>query len=47
MVLGRMVWNYSPNGRIWKITASRFGFYFVVLDIVYDFRCRESVNRAD
>ena len=47
MVLGRMVWNYSPNGRIWKITASRFGVYFVVLDIVYCLHCADSENRAD
>ena len=47
MVLGRMVWNYSPNGRIWKITASRFGVYFVVLDIVYCLHCTESEGRAD
>ncbi|KAA8576773.1 hypothetical protein EYC84_006832 [Monilinia fructicola] len=34
MVMGRMVWNYTTEAKIWKISAWRFGLYFVILDIV-------------
>ncbi|KAF5878265.1 putative rta1 domain-containing protein [Botrytis fragariae] len=34
MVMGRMIWNYVTDATIWKITAWRFGLYFVILDIV-------------
>ncbi|TGO92102.1 hypothetical protein BPOR_0010g00140 [Botrytis porri] len=34
MVMGRMIWNYITDATIWKITAWRFGLYFVILDIV-------------
>ncbi|KAI9650078.1 hypothetical protein NHQ30_000091 [Ciborinia camelliae] len=34
MVMGRMVWNYIAEAKIWKITAWRLGLYFVVLDVV-------------
>ncbi|TGO18828.1 hypothetical protein BTUL_0007g00460 [Botrytis tulipae] len=34
MVMGRMVWNYVTDATIWKVTAWRFGLYFVILDIV-------------
>ncbi len=34
MIMGRMVWNYIPDAKLYRITAWRFGTYFVVLDIV-------------
>ncbi|KAG4029822.1 hypothetical protein MFRU_014g01200 [Monilinia fructicola] len=34
MVMGRMVWNHTTEAKIWKISAWRFGLYFVILDIV-------------
>ncbi|EED22970.1 conserved hypothetical protein [Talaromyces stipitatus ATCC 10500] len=34
MVFGRMVWNYVPDGTLWRVPAWRFGYYFVFLDIV-------------
>ncbi|KAF7958870.1 hypothetical protein EAE96_002399 [Botrytis aclada] len=34
MVMGRMIWNYVTDATIWKITAWRFGLYFVILDMV-------------
>ncbi|KAF7561645.1 hypothetical protein G7046_g2479 [Stylonectria norvegica] len=34
MVFGRMVWNYTPERRLWRIKAWQFGLLFVVLDIV-------------
>ncbi|PQE27316.1 hypothetical protein CJF32_00000283 [Rutstroemia sp. NJR-2017a WRK4] len=34
MVMGRMVWNYVKNAKIYGITAWRFGLYFVILDVV-------------
>ncbi|KAM3086915.1 hypothetical protein ACMFMG_001035 [Clarireedia jacksonii] len=34
MVMGRMVWNYVKDAKIYGITAWRFGLYFVILDIV-------------
>jgi len=33
MVMGRMVWNYISTAKIFKITAWRFGTFFVVLDV--------------
>jgi hypothetical protein len=33
MVMGRMIWNYVPEKKIYRVTAWRFGMYFVVLDI--------------
>ncbi|KAM0141532.1 hypothetical protein ACHAO1_001720 [Botrytis cinerea] len=33
MVMGRMIWNYAIEAKIWKITAWRFGLYFVILDV--------------
>jgi hypothetical protein len=35
MTVGRMVWNYVEDAKIFGVTASRFGLYFVILDIVY------------
>ncbi|KAE9374872.1 hypothetical protein N431DRAFT_533814 [Stipitochalara longipes BDJ] len=32
--LGRMVWNYIPDAKIYRITAWRFSTYFVILDII-------------
>jgi len=32
--LGRMVWNYIPDAKIYQITAWRFSTYFVILDIM-------------
>lgn len=34
MVFGRMVWAYTPDGRLWKVKAWQFGFVFVILDII-------------
>ncbi|QKX61007.1 uncharacterized protein TRUGW13939_08153 [Talaromyces rugulosus] len=33
MVMGRMVWNYIPNAKLYRVTAWRFSTYFVVFDI--------------
>jgi hypothetical protein len=33
MVMGRMIWNCVDEKRVYGVTASRFGTYFVVLDI--------------
>jgi hypothetical protein len=33
MVMGRMVWNYTPEAKIHKVTAWRMGTYFIVLDL--------------
>jgi hypothetical protein len=33
MIMGRMTWNYIDDRKIYRITASRFGAYFVVLDV--------------
>lgn len=35
MIMGRMVWNYVPTAKLLGIKASRFGAYFVILDIMY------------
>jgi hypothetical protein len=34
MIMGRMVHNFLPNGRLFKIQARRFGLYFVLLDVL-------------
>ncbi|KAJ5117611.1 hypothetical protein N7448_011243 [Penicillium atrosanguineum] len=34
MVMGRMVWNYIPNAKLYRVTAWRFSTYFVVFDII-------------
>lgn len=34
MVFGRMVWNYIPDATLWRVPAWRFGYYFVILDIM-------------
>ncbi|KAH6676560.1 RTA1 like protein-domain-containing protein [Halenospora varia] len=34
MALGRMVWNYVADAKIYRITAWRLGMYFVILDVV-------------
>ncbi|RAO69752.1 uncharacterized protein BHQ10_005764 [Talaromyces amestolkiae] len=34
MVFGRMVWNYIPDATLWRVPAWRFGYYFVILDII-------------
>ncbi|KAF4634116.1 hypothetical protein G7Y89_g3990 [Cudoniella acicularis] len=34
MIMGRMVWNYITEAKIYKVTAWRMGTYFVILDIV-------------
>ncbi|EEA28511.1 hypothetical protein TMatcc_003159 [Talaromyces marneffei ATCC 18224] len=34
MVFGRMVWNYTPDATLWRVPAWRFGYCFVILDIV-------------
>ncbi|KAH8678857.1 RTA1 like protein-domain-containing protein [Tricladium varicosporioides] len=34
MALGRMLWNYVADAKIYRITAWRLGMYFVILDIV-------------
>lgn len=31
---GRMVWNYIPDAKLYRITAWRFSTYFVILDIM-------------
>lgn len=36
MVFGRMVWNYIPDATLWRVPAWRFGYYFVILDIMCD-----------
>ncbi|KUJ06420.1 uncharacterized protein LY89DRAFT_633035 [Mollisia scopiformis] len=33
MVMGRMVWNYISSAKIYRITAWRFGTFFVILDV--------------
>jgi hypothetical protein len=33
MVMGRMIWNYVADARIYCLTAWRFSSLFVVLDI--------------
>ena len=35
MVMGRMVWNYIAEAKLYRITAWRFGMYFVIFDIWY------------
>jgi hypothetical protein len=32
MVMGRMIWNFVDEKKIHRITAWRFGMYFVILD---------------
>jgi hypothetical protein len=32
--LGRMVWNYTPDAKIYRIAAWRFSTYFVCFDIM-------------
>ncbi|ERS95305.1 hypothetical protein HMPREF1624_08183 [Sporothrix schenckii ATCC 58251] len=34
MVFGRLVYNYTPDRKLWGVPASRFGLLFVVLDII-------------
>ncbi|EPE04416.1 rta1 domain-containing protein [Ophiostoma piceae UAMH 11346] len=34
MVFGRLVWNYTPDRKVWGLRAQRFGVIFVMLDIV-------------
>ncbi|KAH8797620.1 RTA1 like protein-domain-containing protein [Xylogone sp. PMI_703] len=34
MVMGRMVWNYIPDAKIYRITAWSFSTCFVILDII-------------
>lgn len=34
MVMGRMVYNFTPTASIFKIKAWRFGLIFVLLDVV-------------
>lgn len=34
MVMGRMVWNFTPAAKVFRVSAWRFGQLFVVLDIV-------------
>ena len=34
MVMGRMVYNFTPSASILKVKAWRFGLYFVLLDIL-------------
>ncbi|RDW65136.1 hypothetical protein BP6252_10787 [Coleophoma cylindrospora] len=34
MVMGRMVWNYIPDAKLYRITAWRFTTYFVILDVI-------------
>jgi hypothetical protein len=31
---GRMIWNYIPDARLYRITAWRFSAYFVAFDIM-------------
>ena len=35
MVLGRMVWNFTREAKVFRITAWNFTLIFVVLDIMY------------
>lgn len=35
MVMGRMVWNFTPTAKILRLSAWRFGLLFVVLDIMF------------
>ncbi|KFY89858.1 hypothetical protein V500_05422 [Pseudogymnoascus sp. VKM F-4518 (FW-2643)] len=34
MVMGRMVWNYIPDAKLYRITAWRFSAYFVIFDVI-------------
>ncbi|CAK7270394.1 hypothetical protein SEPCBS119000_004069 [Sporothrix epigloea] len=34
MIFGRLVYNYTPDRKLWGLAASRFGPVFVLLDIV-------------
>jgi len=34
MIMGRMVYNFLPTQRLGRVKASRFGFYFVTLDVM-------------
>jgi len=34
MVMGRMVWNFLPEGKMLGIEAHRFGLWFVLMDIL-------------
>ena len=34
MVMGRMVYNFTPSASVFKIRAWRFGLIFVLLDIL-------------
>lgn len=34
MIMGRMVYNFLPDGKLFNVQARRFGLYFVLLDIV-------------
>lgn len=34
MVMGRMVYNFTPNASVFKVKAWRFGLIFVLLDVI-------------
>ena len=34
MVMGRMVYNFTPSASVFKIKAWRFGLIFVLLDVL-------------
>jgi hypothetical protein len=34
MIMGRMIYNFIPTGKIWGVPARRLGVYFVTLDIL-------------
>ncbi|OBT91793.2 hypothetical protein VE01_09358 [Pseudogymnoascus verrucosus] len=34
MVMGRMIWNYIPSAKLYRITAWRFSAFFVIFDII-------------
>ncbi|KAL6796153.1 RTA1 like domain-containing protein [Trichoderma sp. SZMC 28013] len=34
MVMGRMMWNYIPDAKLYRVTAWRFSAYFVIFDII-------------
>jgi hypothetical protein len=38
MVLGRMVWNFTRQAKVYGITAWNFTMTFVLLDIMYILR---------
>ncbi|OBT71623.1 hypothetical protein VF21_08955 [Pseudogymnoascus sp. 05NY08] len=34
MVMGRMIWNYIPSAKLYRITAWRFSAFFVIFDVI-------------